>query len=333
MDAPIELEWQERPSAAIAHYEQLLAQESPAMRPQLLTAQPWYWDAVVTGRWGLLWAKRAGRYVACMPIHYYRKYKGLGPSVCDTPIFVQQAGPWGMEGQQADVVLAMLNHLRGRFSHGQVHLRQDFSEEVKAVLLAVQPTFSVTLAVNQQVRLPQDAEELLAQVDAATRKRYNKNAALFATGSQLPWQRRAIDTEEKLLKAIDDYIGFMGLKTLGLQGKHLAAFKRLAQVLRERNHLDLHHYLTVNGELVLMLCIAEYKGCALSLFGGPGPEGRACKAQDYAVITAMQRLQKSYEDGSDNYPLYDFEGSSIPAIQSYNNRFGGKECHYVKIKW
>lgn len=273
-----------------------------------ITMQAWYLDAVCVEGWeALVWREGTGQYQAIMPLPIAKR---LGVQYLYQPLFTQYLGIAWRFGLDEDQLWHQAHPiLKRRFPFGYFALHLG---HIPSALFWAKRGASIKHRVTHHLDLSLPWDTLWMG--------YNKTARKHV--------RRLSNAEVKPLSDTDEIISvFRAHKTL--KDVKSSDYERLSQLMKAA--------LANNAGLALkVVSNTDHIGCygfflvnhrsIIYLFSAINEHGREINAQALMLTHVFQKY-------AGTGMKFDFEGSSIPAIATFNKSFGAYEVFYPLVKY
>ena len=295
-----------------AAYLLCLADAEELSKANTFYAQPWYLDIVARKKWSVaIWQNEAGAYVAVAPFAHQLKF-GIINEVY-MPMLCQQLGIFcaiALNGH--DLIAELLKFFESRF----FRVGYAFNAANEPYLVNKYSKWKLLRRVNQEVDCSGTPEEILQNFNATKRKHVRRGAKV------LHYKKADLSLLAK------EFAQSETGKRLTISAKEVAIAGQLAYALNERNRL-VHQlvYQEKSNKLLLALIMARHGNRIISLFGGPSKLGKELYIQDFALFQSMELIAGL--PGA----VFDFEGSNIPGVQTFNASFGAKIVPYSFLTW
>lgn len=111
-----------------------------------------------------------------------------------------------------------------------------------------------------------------------------------------------------------------------LKNESFELFKNVCQQVAERESLLVREVKDIENNLLSTAIFFQDKKRIYLILSATPPDGRDADAQHFLIDNLIREFE--------NCPLLlDFEGSSIPSIAYFNQRFGAENQPYYFVKW
>ena len=259
----------------------------------LIYAQSWYLDAM-SPNWDALVHKD---YIAVMPLTISRKF---GVSYLSQPAFSQQLGIIGRLGFEEEVTQRFLDIVFSKFPLVEINLnfKNEYAPGAKKC--------NLILNLGQSFEMIQSSfrRDLITKAN---------NANLRIEDS--------VDYEE----VINSFRELYSEKIPHLKEKHFANFLKVCNHLSKTANLFVRKVLNQEGRLIANALFFKDEKRIYYMMSATYSEGRKFNANALILHEVIKEFSGS------NY-VFDFEGSSIPSINSFFKKFNPVEQYYPVVR-
>lgn len=235
-------------------------------------------------------------YETVMPLPY--KTKGGIPYLYQ-PFFTQQGGIFGKNASERMIVASFLEKALRCYIAIQIHINY------------ANKGFGVERC-NLVLRLDKPFRELKVA--------FRKNIIARALKHNL-----CFEEDDDYDAVIADFKRYYAKKTSVIQPADYARFRDLCSKLLKMNMMIVRKVVSANGETVSSAIFFKDNKRLYYIMAVLKPEGRKFEASAFLIY-------KSIEEHAEKKIVFDFEGSEIPSIQSFFNKFGAKEEPYFVFR-
>lgn len=240
-------------------------------------------------------------YEAVMPLTWNKKF---GIRYLYQPPFTQQLGIFSSEQLSGDTINIFLNHSKQHFQFGEIGL--NFENKIDGGL--ARNNFILSLNKNY----------------LAIESNYNSDLKKNLRRAQ---KKELVYTKSNNFElTIELFKGLYSKNLPSLKSESFELFKNVCQQVAERESLLLREVKDIENNLLSTAIFFQDKKRIYLILSATPPDGRAADAQHFLIDNLIREFE--------NCPLLlDFEGSSIPSIAYFNQRFGAKNQSYYFVKW
>ena len=264
----------------------------------------WYLDALHPG-WKAL-VTEDYQWVFPLPVN---KSLGFWKQMIQ-PLFIQQLGLIGFKKPDS----ATINSFMEKIPSGLAQLQVSFMEELHIDQQSKFAKFQ-TKGINQLLPLRRQDQELFEGFSKSVRRNIRKNEEKFSELIPLSDPQQVVQLYKKEIN-------------------HMAALKdqdynRLRLALSEglkKKRVLLFELRTQDGKPAARAAYLLGKNRIINLVSTSDKKFKKWSPQTIMIHKVIKKYCMDYD-------FFDFEGSSIPGINSFFASFGSKEIYYPKIHW
>jgi len=256
----------------------------------------WYLDAL--GKWkGLV----LGDYEMIFPLPYHQKY--VYQKRIYQPFLSQCFGPIGdpsLSGRRVE----FLDYIKAEWSNSQFFFPADTGADITQV--------NVTKRVNQVINLDGNADTMRSGYTRTRRSqvRHNTPNVKITVGSDI----------ETFLKSYKD-AEFPKTKPML---KQWDLFTRILNACKEHNSLEIIKIEDLEGSLLTTAAFVVTESRVVNLIGASSAAGRQHRANAIKIDHMITRHCEQKQ-------VFDFFGSNIPGVNTFNKQFGAVEEGYIEV--
>ncbi|MGA9148577.1 MAG: GNAT family N-acetyltransferase [Candidatus Nanopelagicales bacterium] len=275
-----------------------------ARRTNTLFEEAYWLDAVAPGAWRAVQVERDGRVVGRLPYVLKRRF---GLIAVSTAPYTPWLGPWiapggGKGGGETGRQHEILAELAGQLPHASrtlVACAPEVSNIMALGWAGYELRFSYTYRLNELA----DPEKLWRNLRDKTRNTCRKAEKLTSVNAERPIS--------DIFPILEKTYRRQSVKSLG----HVDVLARIDAAMRPRGQCALYAVEDAGGRIHGFSYVVFDDRHCFYIAGGGDPEFRDSGAQTLAVWTAIK-------SASSHSKIFDFEGSSIPAIERFVRGFG-----------
>ncbi len=258
----------------------------------------WYLDAL--GKWkGLV----LGDYEMIFPLIYHQKY--LYQKRLYQPFLSQCFGPTG-DKSLSDNLAVFLDYITQHWPNSHFYF--------PIVQTASTPAgMEVTQRVNQVITLDRKADTVRAQYTRTRRSQVRQHRPLVN-----------IVVDKEIERFLDAYQQAEYPTTKPIL-KQMDLFKRLLNACHKQESLEIITVNDLDGNLLNTAAFVVTDTRVINLIGASSAQGRQARAN---VVKIDYMLTRHCEDKR----IFDFFGSNIQGVNSFNKQFGAVEIPYWMVK-
>lgn len=277
-------------------------------RSHTLFEEPYWLDAVAPGAWRAAQVEAAGAVVGRLPYVLKRRYGLLAVS---TPPYTPWLGPWvapngGKTASEIGNCHKILTDLVSQLPHAS-RVLITCAPEVTNIMALAWAGFELRFSYTYRLDDIEDTDRLWPNMTDKTR-----NACRKAKKKTIVNTERTISD---IIPIIEKTYHRQGMKSLG----NASILSRIDAAMRPRNQCALYVVEDASGRIHGFSYIVFDDRHSFYIAGGGDPEYRDSGAQSLALWHAI-------ESAGTHSKVFDFEGSSIPAIEHFVRGFGGVQA-------
>jgi hypothetical protein len=263
-----------------------------------------YLHAVCTDWTGLV----VNEYEAVMPLPFKSK---LGFTYWYTPPFVQQLGLTGHPNlcRQPELLQQIMERIRQERFYGSVLLNHSNTAAAALKDVVQKPNYILNLNRPYPEISGQYAQDLKQNIKKAARSGVEYS------------------NQVSIQTAIDFFVQHHAHQSKHIHSTDYSAFSRLCnQVLAGRGQCFTRAVLNSNGQIAAVALLLKDEHRIYNLMNTTTTAGRQQEANHYLFDELIREF-------SEEALLLDFEGSSLPGVQSFYQKFGAAEETYYLYKY
>ncbi len=247
-------------------------------------------------------------YIAVMPVTWKMKW---GIRYCYQPAFFQQGGVFSAEAISSTLVQQFLDVLSLHFKFGEITLNEQNR------LPDSQSAYRTKLRNNFLLHLEKPYEIMAANYNAYIRQRIGRAAK----------NKLVYGTSEDIASALSTYENLYAQKMDGRNKKDFEKFADLCEAYKKQGRLIVRTVHDENKKTLLAVVVMLRDNRSIyNLASSLLPEGKKLLANYFLYDNIIREY-------SNKKLTLDFEGSDIPGVAFFYEKFAQENKRYLFVKW